>query len=418
MFEWAPRRVDSFLFFGYIPRLVGGWESEPWAMVQTDPIIATLSTRALQKAAGEAFSHAVGSQVGDKNVVLLSGGNDSRAILGALLEHVSTDKIVAVTYGSPGTYDYEIPRQLSRAAGVRHVQIDLSRYRFSDEDLRQVAEEFRDGPQWLFGPLMNRLVVREFGTDPVYWTGYLGGPVTGSHAPKGRPSDTWDEALVRHAHRSEFGGSWGQTGPGYDAAGSLPRFEDRVSSPLTLDEYVDLAVRQHPWLRPEHVVPGYHYVAPFLDPQFLHIMFNAGREDRAHQSLYRRFLYASYPRLFSLPHKDHMGLPPKVRRDSVRWLVRRMTLRGRRLLAGAQPWSTRWIPPSTNHIDWNHALRFRDDIRQLAAEALGTLEQRELGANLRASSLLKWHSEGRIEAGLLLTQLVSLEHLLREADRQ
>lgn len=414
MFEWTPRQVDSFLFFGYIPRLVQGWEREPWAMVERDRLIPTLSPKVLEQTAGEAFSDAVGARVGDDNVVLLSGGNDSRAILGALREHVAADKIVAVTYGSPRTYDYEIPRHLSRAAGVRHVQIDLSRYRFSDEDLRQVAQEFRNSPQWLFGPLMNRLVVREFGTGPVYWSGYLGGPVTGSHIPADRPSNTWNEALAKHARRPVFGGNWGQIDSAFDAVEALPRFAAQLPSPLTLDEYVDLAARQHPWLRPEHLVSGHHYAAPFLDPRFLHIMFNAGRENRAQQRLYRRFLQARYPTLFELPHKDHMGLPPAVRRDSVRWKVKLFKLRARRLLARARPQSTRWIPPSTNHIDWNHALRFRQDLRDLTQDAIDSLGRRPLGNGLAASALLENHRRGDLNAGLALTQLVSLEYYLRQ----
>ena len=60
------------------------------------------------------------------HIVPLSGGLDSRAILAGLLDRGLKDQIIATTYGTPGTYDYDIGCRVAKKIGVKHKAFDLS----------------------------------------------------------------------------------------------------------------------------------------------------------------------------------------------------------------------------------------------------------------------------------------------------
>lgn len=56
----------------------------------------------------------------------LSGGLDSRAILGGLISAGLKDSIVTVTFGTPGTYDFDIGKKIATELGIKHELIDLT----------------------------------------------------------------------------------------------------------------------------------------------------------------------------------------------------------------------------------------------------------------------------------------------------
>ncbi len=59
------------------------------------------------------------------HIVPLSGGLDSRAILGGLLENLPKSQIITATYGIPGSWDFEIAKDIARKFGVRHEVFNL-----------------------------------------------------------------------------------------------------------------------------------------------------------------------------------------------------------------------------------------------------------------------------------------------------
>jgi len=52
--------------------------------------------------------------------VSLSGGIDSRAVLGLLLEEVPKDRLIAFSYGDPSDEDVSVAKQVASASGVHH----------------------------------------------------------------------------------------------------------------------------------------------------------------------------------------------------------------------------------------------------------------------------------------------------------
>jgi hypothetical protein len=71
----------------------------------------------------------------EKLLVPISGGLDSRYLLGTVLELFPPSRIITTTFGQKGTFDYEIGKQVAREAGVRHIEYPLSPKDFNIEGL-------------------------------------------------------------------------------------------------------------------------------------------------------------------------------------------------------------------------------------------------------------------------------------------
>lgn len=65
--------------------------------------------------------------VNDKNLVLLSGGIDSRAILFGLLKNTEAKNINTLTFGKPGSLDYEIGNNIAKKIGTRHSTVEIDK---------------------------------------------------------------------------------------------------------------------------------------------------------------------------------------------------------------------------------------------------------------------------------------------------
>jgi hypothetical protein len=72
----------------------------------------------------------------EKLLVPISGGLDSRYLLGSVLELFPPSRIIATTFGQKGTLDFEIGKQVARKAGVRHIAYPLSPKDFDAGSLR------------------------------------------------------------------------------------------------------------------------------------------------------------------------------------------------------------------------------------------------------------------------------------------
>lgn len=88
---------------------------------------------------GERLLRATERAVSGKGRLLvpLSGGLDSRAILGAVLECKPASDILAVTFGMPGTFDFEIGARLARETGLAHRALDVTRPADYDAEFRR-----------------------------------------------------------------------------------------------------------------------------------------------------------------------------------------------------------------------------------------------------------------------------------------
>jgi len=401
------REIAAFLHFGYVPRppLPARVAALAADTARATGDLAEMAEADLVRRGVAILPSLYDVAATDDQVVPLSGGLDSRAILGGLLDRGLKGRVLAVTFGTPGTYDYEIGRLVAEHAGVTHEAIDLSRCELTPETLIGSARAV-GRPVWLFGYHFLRLVLARRGQDATYWSGYLGDPLAGSHL-LATDSPTWAEAVRVFAERSRFARSFRLTPPGFRVESLLPERPPLDSSTLSLDEQLDFLVRQESLIRPTVTVADYPFRTPFDQHQWVSFITHVPRRFREGQGLYRRILRQAYPSLFALPTKGSLGLrhdSPAWRRTWRRWSVR-SAAGVRRLLPGVRC----GIDPRLNYVDWDAALRRRPDYVNLMRECLADLRRRGCVDWLDLDRIWRQHSHCQANHGAALTLLASLE---------
>jgi len=188
-------RVNSFLRFGYFcdysdqraPIDFSGIDKSLYDKATREDLIS-LGVEKLR----ETFSRLW--QEGRQHVVPLSGGLDSRLILGAILEHVSAEQLQTYTYGIPGAYDFEISNSIARKLGTQHLPVSLAAEMYSLD--AEISAAKRTGCQAVLfhHPPLERLDQQFPGA--LFWSGYVGDAVAGSYL-QDEPSATLREAQIR-----------------------------------------------------------------------------------------------------------------------------------------------------------------------------------------------------------------------------
>lgn len=406
------RALNQFLYYGYVmserPELPIDMQQD--GMCRDRTVEHRAFPDALVSEGVEVLATACGATLNSQrhasvHVVPISGGMDSRAILGGLLKNVDSSHIQTVTFGTPGTLDFQIGKSVARAAGVAHTEIDLSAVSWDGETLIRFAGQCERSLA-VFEPYLFHQVRVRFGCECVYWIGFMGDPLSGSHLLD-QDSRTWDQARHRFGERNPYCRSTVLVPPGFDATEGLPSAPFVDPGQLCYDEQLDFAVRQGCYIRPIVLLRGYHYRTPFLHPVWTRFILGVPRRYRQGQYLYKEILKAAYPRLFALPVKNNLGLPltaPRWRRS-----LRRQRLR---LRAGAKrfaPWIDSGISPGTNYIDFDRGLRERADLKAVVYESIQDLKKRRIVDWIDIDAIWDRHQKRRGNHADALILLASLE---------
>jgi len=281
-------KISSFLHFGYLPILNEDVLSQPWARSRAKDHIMKKEAEKELVAHGvqvlkSVFIKILEAGYRSQNIVPLSGGLDSRAILAGLLENVDSRNIRAVTFGSPGTWDFEIGRNVARQAGVNCESIDISSeaWKWEISGLEKVAE-LTEGIIRVFPAYVNYQIPNQFGTECDYWSGYMGDPLSGSHLLN-IDSTTWDQAKLLFSIRNKYCKSLNLTSPEFDFTKFLPAEPFIESKLLCYDEQIDFGIRQLCYVRRIVLPKGYVFRTPFLHADWVDFMLNVPRYYRKDQ---------------------------------------------------------------------------------------------------------------------------------------
>ncbi len=391
--------VQAFLHFGYLPDdssdpLAFLGDSQGWSIQKRN--LAGKSLSFLVELGVErlktAFSETMVGGNGRIHVLPLSGGLDSRAILGGLLENVGSHQIQTVTYGSPGAWDYELGRRVAQAAGVPHQAVDLTAvsWHWSAADILATAVQVAK-PVWLIDTYINHHILKRYGAESSYWSGFMGDPLAGSHLLP-EDSASWSEARRRFVTRNRYTRSVALTSSHYDPVAIMPGQPWLQPELLTYDEQLDFGLRQRCLIRHIITLPGYACRMPFLHSEWVAFMLGTPREYRAGQFLYKKILQAAYPHLFSLPTKTNKGLPLDA--PSWRQQMQRIRLQARAGFRRLLPRSIRPARPNVNYIDFNGGLRRRADLKSFVHEHIQQLKGRDLVKWVDIDKLWRQHQQG------------------------
>ena len=340
---------------------------------------------------------------GARHVVPISGGLDSRALLAGLLEFTDAASLETYTFGTPGSYDFEIGKQVAKAAGVRHSAIDLTQVAWRHEDLLDNARA-NDCQTFLFHHVP--LPLLEAYRGAMIWSGYIGDAVVGGHL---KPSPAPDLATARQRYvkkRAEV----------KSMALCPPELLDSLSARvgggflppeiLTYDEQV-LFAEVGKLVAPHILIKGFDYRTPFINNDFWRWGLSLDNRWREGRNLFTLMMRQAYPALFSLPVKSNVGLPLAAGGVSV--FARRAV--NKLLHLGIEKFPFLPLPssPNTNFIDYARQVRQRDDLRAVSYAALQALQARGVVDWLDIDALWQAHLARRVNCGDALALLVSLE---------
>ncbi len=400
--------LGAFLWYGYLPKI----QMLPAIAINKMPDpdeVCSSSLSQLVVAGRSIWKRAIESCLSQNKgeiVVPLSGGLDSRAILGGLLEYASPGEIHTYTFGVPGTYDYEIGNSVAAVAGTRHSTFDLNRYSYNCDNLLDISRRV-EGRTALFQHAPVSLLEKEYGrTSFVFWSGFMGDPLAGSHLLK-KDSANWDQARSHFVERNRFCRSMDLAPPGFRASSCLPVVPPVDGGGACYDEQIDFAVRQQCYIKPLVLLRGYEYCTPFLHPDWVDFILNVPRYYRQGQYLYKEVLKAAYPKLFSLSTKNNFGLSL----NTPRWRqgLRRNKLRVWVVAKRFFPWVDCRVLPSLNYIDFDRGLRERADLKAVVSESIQDLKKRQIADWIDTDAIWDRHQGRRGNHADALTLLASLE---------
>jgi hypothetical protein len=341
-------------------------------------------------------------QAGSQPVIPLSGGLDSRAILAGLLQHVEARNIQTYTFGTPGTYDFEIGRLVAARVGTRHESFDLTQYRYDQAELEDISRRVR-GRTVLFHHAPVWQVDRMYAGCEI-WSGFLGDPLAGSHL-QAQASATVPIARARFIERNRYVKSIDLTPPGLDLGGFVDFAPVCTPDQLTLDEQIDFAVRQTGFVAPHVLMRGFTYRLPFLYPPWVDFMLSVDNRYRRGQSLYKDILVRAFPDVFSLATKTNRGLPLGAARASVN--ARKLVDRARRGLG--------MLSRTLNYLDFDRQIRQKPDLRQVIESNVRDFAGRGLVDWTDVTGILESHMSGKARHSDALLVLASLEIHLKSA---
>lgn len=401
--------LATYLHFGHLPHVDPRLPERPWARIPRGAVRAagTIDVSATRFAGTHAFRAAVRAELearptSERHVVPLSSGVDSRLILGTLVKLGLQKRIDAVTFGVPGTFDYDLAPRVARAAGVRHHAIDLSGQDVSGERLRRA---WRHHP-WTFPHEIawNHLVFERFGREATYWSGSLGNVIAGEDADT--VTEDWASARRVFAECKRFTRSIDLTPPDFRPESVLPAEPLLADSPLNGFQQLFIAVRNPSRNDPAQLPAGYDVRTPFLRRNWVELLLSLPPSVLRGGRLYREIAAAAEPALFALPTKTTHGLP--LRAPTWRVQLERARLKARRWKARHFPSRSRSPNPRLNYVDFDRELREPTPLRTFVETSLRRLTDAGVVPWLDPMGLLARHHRAQANLGDALTLLATV----------
>lgn len=337
---------------------------------------------------------------GQTCVVPLSGGLDSRAVLGGLLQFTEASNIITYTYGIPGSFDYEIAARVARKAGVNNIRIPLGKYDFTLDELMDTSRRM-DHQTLMFYHAPLNYVKSEFSAG-VHWSGFLGEAITGDHV-RGKLARSLEEGKSKFLDFNRF--VKGNDGELLRGGMDYSRKHLHVPEPgmgfLTYEEGFDLLNRQNKYIAPHVMLQGFEHRAPFNDPGVIGVFLGLEERQKRQQYFFKAFLQWWKPSLFDLPVKNNMGFPldvspwrPKIRKK----------------LFGLRKRMGKWKDPNVNYFDFANKIIYDDKFKNLVLSQIYDLQRRKiLPGDIVPGKLWNEHQCKTANHGNLIQGLASLE---------
>ena len=407
-------QIKAFLHYGYVPRPIPLDPADLLSHygIKIKAIKSQESEKYLVSKGAEILDNvfmSIACQIGNKTAVIpISGGMDSRAILGGMIRHLSNEQIQTVTFGIPGALDYEIGQKVAHKAGVSNKVVNLDYITWDEDELIRYAAKFQYPIALVEGFLFSQ-VFDGFEGNPYFLSGFMGDPLAGSHLPANQSTD-WQQAKAAFIKRNNYT----RREALFSKKNILPPNPLADTEILTLDEQLDFFIRQRCYIKPLVLLKGHQHIAPYLNRPWIEFMLNLPQELRRGQFLYKKILQYMYPDLFSLPLKNLGGLPLGASR---------LQIFEKRVLNKFQKLGRRYLPfvftrpsPGLNYIDFERAYRENPDLKTIAEKSLDDLNNRNIVEEINIPAIWQEHQSRKYNYAQLITLLASLEIFFKAAE--
>lgn len=351
----------------------------------------------------EKFKSAIAKQfsLNKQHVVPLSGGLDSRAILGVLLEFTEANNIHTYTFGTPGTLDYDIGNYVAKKAGTNHVSFPLAEYQYTMDELIDIAKRidyqtvlFHHPPVWKIDKIFGQATI---------WSGYVGDAVVGGHLKK-YPSMNLVEAKERYLKSRALVRSIDLMNCKKSELFEHFTCDCIEKEKLSLDEQLLFQEGCQKITAPHVLMKGYQYVTPFINNSWMNFMFSIDNKYRINQYLYRKMLLKAFKKLFSLKTKNSNGLPLNASYPSI--FVKKVVRKTKKIL-------NIFDNQDLNYMDFDNAFRTRADLKQIIYENIMDLKNRKIVEWINIVEIWQQHINKRANHADALIALASLEIILK-----
>lgn len=399
-------QVNQYLWCGYLPPS----EFPAWLSNCITP--AAIGKEYSPHEAAERFDALFDALVeqtsSGRHIIPLSGGWDSRAILGALLERLDSDRITTVTFGVPGQLDYDLGKMVADLVGVEHHVIDLRSVDFTWDAIRESVATY----PWTYVPdsFFNSLTRNRFShSSDTIWSGFLGNPLAGPLV---------DDRVATFSYKQHRGKTHPLCSPNFSYMDCLPLPEE--TTPIAYDIALDLGIRQAHAIAPI-VLPvrtwdhwgaligkeknGAQVIAPFADSAWAGYWLSGPREVRKGRKIYLEMLNLKFPELFSLPGKTNYG----TKRDhGVHPMMRRGSHIIRSQAQKHAPWLRIRSSLMANYLDYDEMFRNREDYQATLGAAFEYLKENHVVPWLDLDALWEEHMRRRRDHGDAFCVLLGL----------
>jgi len=352
------------------------------------------------------FEQEIGNDHNKTHVVPLSGGLDSRTILANLLEHLEPSKIITVTFGLPGSPDYERAQSISKKAGVQWESIDLSpgKWKWSTDLLINAAKK-SERPTRLFDNAVNQAIQLKFGRDYVYWSGFMGDSL-GCIEQVSKKIKTWKDAKTAFVIRNCKCGKYYLPIPDFNPEICLPDKPFTDSKKLDYYSQLNHCIKQQCLTKHIYSPKGYDIRYPFLNPLWVSFISNVPAYYSYKQALYRKVLQSSWPNLFNnwnVSYRNSSKIYYIIHRGKSRFV--------KNYIKKLFPKLTLIMGSNKNYkyLDWNYALRYQDDFKSVVYSNLQDLKARKIIDWLDIEKLWTDHQNIKNDLSLELMTLAALE---------
>lgn len=242
-----------------------------------------------------------------KNVVLpITSGLDSRLLLGGLLNCTEAKNITALTWGFPGSYDYDTGIKICKKLGIKHHALNIDDYEITEKRLMQFANAsdcsvplFDHWPKdWV------KKIVDD--SDGSLWMGLLGGTLSGSNLP----SSFVDDPLASFLKSNQRINSVVSLSAALlDERPTIKDLKKLTTDIKTVNsDTLDICFHHHQLISPTKIHRDLSYVLPFSNTQLMHFFLSLPLEYRTNRGLLRDIIMNQYPYLTKFPSNRNGGL--------------------------------------------------------------------------------------------------------------